>query len=229
MVLILFTEAKIFIMKIIKLLIVLLFAASYSFAQSPYLGGKAAFGITRLPNSEIKDNSDSMKLNLSFGYSAGIVGGIAFTERFKIQAEILLSNVNQKYQGTIPAGDYNSITETKMLDIPVMVIVGKWVYVEAGGIVNILLKANFSETLNDVKTIDKENVISKYDRINYGIAAGGGVNLNIGEHFGFNAGLRAYVGLNDFGKGVDALKNDIKTDKTTYWSLMLNAGLRIRF
>lgn len=217
-------------MKTLNLLFVLLIASFYLSAQKPYIGAKAAWGIIRLSNSEVKENSDSMKyVFFSFGSSIGAVGGVAFTERLKLQGEILLSTVSQKYKGTDLTKDFRSVTETKMLDIPIMLIVGKWIYVEAGGVLNILLKANFSETIDNVNIKDKENVISKYDHINYGIAFGGGINLNAGSHFGFNAGLRTYIGVSDFGKGVDALKNDIKNDKTGYWSVMLNAGARFRF
>ncbi len=227
-------------MKQLFLSLLILLAISSLQAQKLYVGGKFAGGITRLPNKDVKKQAD---MPLSFGYSMGGYCGITFTERLKFQGELLFSAINQKYEGTsffkdtsnlLNAFDYKSVTKLKNIDIPVVAILGKWIYVEGGVCFNILLTADINEVASnwnmaDVYNKKKEDISSHFQRINLSLVGGGGISMMILDHFGFNAGLRGFMGVNDFGSSVNTLNESLKSGRTGYWSLMINAGARYKF
>ncbi|MBI5219929.1 MAG: outer membrane beta-barrel protein [Bacteroidia bacterium] len=212
-------------MKSVKIVLFLIGITIYSYGQSPYIGAKYGIGITKLTNKHITNNADSMRSIFSTGSNYSLYGGITFTDRIALQVELVYNSLNQKYQGDV-LGGYQSITEIKTFDVPVMLQVGKWVYAEAGPVLNVLLKAEF-KSLSD--SLNSADVTDKFDKTTWGIAFGGGGRLNLGEHFALNLGVRAYIGIKDFGNGVDALGQDIHDYNTTGWSVGLNGGLRIRF
>lgn len=215
-------------MKKLILFSAILFFAIENFAQSPFLGAKTGVSLTRLKNQQISNNVDSMKANFfTFSYFYGITGGITITERFALQGELLINTLSQNYditKGTFQGG--TSTTEINTVDIPIMVIVGKRIYVEAGPVINIIVNATVKST---VDALNNKDVTDHFDQFSYGVAFGGGLCIHATEHFAVNLGLRGYIGLTDLGNGVDALGRKISEYKTTGWSAGLNGGLRIVF
>lgn len=244
-------------MKTIKILFVLMVAAVYVSAQTPYIGAKAQYGITRLPNSQLslpisyKEGSyaanKDVKLDISFGRSYGLYGGFQLLRIFKLQGELLFTEIVQNYKdlkknvtiaGANTTIDYKAITNVKNVDLPVMAVVGNIMYLEAGPVFNVLLKSSFSSDIDSVMNSDGSmiknvenadiDIKNRYSKINVGLGVGTGTSISI-SHFGFHAGVRYYMGLNKFGKNLTELQQNVKTERTGVWSLMLNIGMRFIF
>lgn len=218
--------SKIFFMKKIILIGFCFMLIMESFAQGPYVGAKYTKAYTKLKNKyiDVASNPDTtMGYVMSFGDSYGLLAGYNVTEKFGLQAELLFNTQRQKYEGDI-SGAYSSMTEIMTLDIPLLITVGKTFYVEGGPVFSALLKASFKSSL-ETRTQD---VADKFNRFTWGGALGGGVNLHATDHLIFNVGSRFYLGLKDYGEGVDAVGKEIHNYKTTGWSLGLYGSIKIK-
>ncbi|HBX53676.1 MAG: hypothetical protein A2275_08515 [Bacteroidetes bacterium RIFOXYA12_FULL_35_11] len=213
-------------MKTINFIILLVMGFSYiADAQQPFLGGRVGYGYTRLNNKYIAEQPDSVQQYVSsFGTNFGVGGGFYFTDRFCLKTELVFNNIQQRYEGDIMGG-YKSLTDVKTLDIPILFSFGKWVYIEAGPVFNFVLKASFNSTID---SLDQKNITDKYNRINYGAMLGGGFALHAGDILVLYGGLRGFVGLKDYGNGVDALGEEIHDYKTTSWGIGAVAGINIK-
>ena len=177
------------------------------------IGVKGGVNFSNFRVDDVADNN--MKVGLNLGLFAKLPVGPAFS----IQPELLYSSKGSKlkYDNFIQGeGEYRF--NLNYLELPVLGVIniGKNFNIHAGPYVAFLTSSNIKDmdddgTIQGVKEIDVDN----FNRFDYGLAAGIGVDVN-----GFIAGARYNYGLNEVGKSgnlTGELTDDSKNSAATIY------------
>lgn len=241
-------------MKKLALFFVLVGFSVMSFGQL-YLGGQFAYNSTWLMNKQVFDEGSEINIAASYGNYYGLVGGYYFSDDFGLEFNCNFNKIEQKYTGSIDyyfsdtlRNAYNSSTVLKTMDIPVLFKFGQKSYFELGTVIQIVNKATYSRTFDEVNVLNpgwynsmiypfsnlsNEGVKSTFNNVGFGVAFGFGANFNIIEdvlkcNFGmrFNYILTDLEGINGLGLTKDS---GYITDaaKVNFYNHPLYGGLKV--
>lgn len=166
-------------------------------AQESQVGIKGGINFSNFRIDD--DEADDQNLRTSF--QAGLFFKAAMTEFFAIQPELLYttkgSTVNYNF-----LGEKGGITQKlTYIEVPILAVINltENLNIHAGPYVAYLLKAKIeNDSDNDFFDFSNDLNEDNYQRIDYGIAAGIGIDLNT-----LHLGVRYDYGLNDIGKDSD--------------------------
>lgn len=240
-------------MKKTLLLIVLVSISAMSFAQLT-LGAHFAYNSTWLMNKQVFDTGAEMNVAVSYGTYYGIMAGYYFSDDFGVEININPNKIEQKYEGSIKhlltedRNTYSASTVINTLDIPILMKFGKNTYFELGPLVQIINKATYSRTFDEIGALDLgwynnrvysfsdvSNLAVKSNFVNtaFGATLGFGANFNIIEDvLKLNFGLRFNYIITDIEgiNGLGYLKDSpyvLDDDKDNFKTNPLYGGIKI--
>lgn len=184
---------------------------------TPKIGIKGGLNLTNMYVSDISD--ENMKVGLNLGFFAKL----PLTKGFSIQPELIYSNKGAKetYNNFIQgSGEYRF--NLHYIELPVLAVInlGKNFNIHGGPYISYLAAANV-KNLNDedgiegVDELDAEN----FNRIDYGVAAGFGIDIDK-----ITLGARYNYGLREIGKSGSLSGEVTKDSKNSAISLYIGIG-----
>jgi hypothetical protein len=219
-------------------LMVIIGFASTSFAQEGlFAGGHFAYNSTWLMNPQVFDEGPEMDVDVPFGYYWGFFVGYDFMDKLGASVEFNVNTMRQKYVGDIDflvGDDHNSYIATTVLktfDIPLLLKIGGDSYFEIGPVFQMVNKATYTATYDEVFTINpgwynqmlivnndnfktrsNENVKDDFAKNGIAIAFGFGSDMELVDDVLFlNIGVRFQYTLTDM-EGVNGLGLNIDSN-----------------
>lgn|SRR5690606_20280781 len=177
------------------------------------IGVKGGVNFANFRVDEVADN------NLKVGLNLGLFAKLPIGDAFAVQPEILYSSKGSKltYDNFIQGeGEYRF--NLNYIEVPVLAVfsLGEHFNIHAGPYIAYLTSSNIKDmeddgTIDTIKDIDVDN----FNRLDYGLAAGIGIDVN-----GFIAGVRYNYGLKEVGKSDNVtgeLLDDSKNSAATIY------------
>lgn len=244
-----------------KIIIFLLFISIsvLSFSQELKFGMQITGTASWLLNKQMFDDGHAQDpVASSFGEYFGPSVTFKFPKPVSmlgVELGLNFNVINQKYKGDIELfgvqtsyNHYESSLKYKSVDIPIMLIVGKKIYFEFGGVVHVRGKVRYNRTFEktDIESsfgkynnttyaclnVTDESVESAFKKSAFGWAIGVGADLNLPLNFVLNVGLRVNYIPNDM-EGINGLmlsKNFYSSkseDFKNFYTKPIYGGIRI--
>jgi len=192
-------------------------------SQGVYIGCRYAKNWTNYKNKTIEEDSNQ-DYKISFGDNYGITVSYYFMKNVGITGELLYSVSKQKYKG-FNIKDYESIMESKSFDIPIILNIGKLLFVEAGGGFTYVADASFKQKYDSLSI--SKSILSDVKRASFFTILGIGSRINLTDNINVVMTIR-YTNLQDNYKGVDAIGEAFKKYNTKFFSIGGNIALRVK-
>lgn len=188
---------------------------------------------SRITNPQISDNPNQ-DYGSSLARNYGFLLGIDFTKRIALKVEMHLSNIRQEYSGVETFSQdvkdaFSSASKITTFDIPVMLEVGKILYVEGGPVFSFMLDADFEQTYDNLFNSQtfKTDVKETFENYDIGLALGSGINIPI-KMVEIKIGLR-YTTIFKGVSGVDAIGVEVIENNTATHVVAIHTGFNILF
>ncbi|HEX5003063.1 MAG TPA: porin family protein [Bacteroidia bacterium] len=187
-------------MKKVLFTIALAAAAFTTQAQSFRLGLGGGVNNTWLANKNVSDQGDELDFAVTFGGSIGLEGLYNFNDKSGISFGFLYSGHNQKYEGKILGGDFNSTVRMRYLDIPILyrITSSSGTYFEVGPQLGFLMKAEEEAEAGSLS--NTEDTKDQFNSTNFAGILGFGVDIDASETIIISIGLRLGYGFSDVTK-----------------------------
>ena len=186
-------------------------------ALTPVIGIKGGLNLTNMYVSDVSD--ENMKLGLNLGFFAKL----PLTKGFSIQPELLYSNKGAKetYDNFIQgSGEYRF--NLHYIELPVLAVINlsNNFNIHGGPYISYLAAANVKNMDNNgnIEGVDELNA-ENFNRIDYGVAAGFGIDIDK-----VTLGARYNYGLREIGKSGSLSGELTKDSKNSAISIYIGIG-----
>ncbi len=184
---------------------------------SPRFGVKAGLNLSNFYSDDLHDN------NMKAGLNAGVYAKLPVVNGFSIQPELLYSNKgNKRSYDNVLLGEGEYRTNLHYIELPVLGVVNiaKNFNLHAGPYISYLAGANITDlesdgSVEEIAELNPENL----NRIDYGVAAGFGVDLGPAT-----IGARYTLGLREVGKSGSLAGEAFRDTKNSNISLFIGIG-----
>ena len=204
------------------------------FTPSGYYAGLSGyFANTWLVNNKTMQGlrPDEFTSSLpSFGYSIGLVAGMKLSNRFDLQAELLLTSLSRQNYNEYLHGKY--INNSMQFNYSGLSLSGKWYFIgnEGQGRHSLILGAYTGILRNAMQDLDGEilSLRKDYNLIDYGIITGYEYNYPLGSRLSLGTGIQAKLGLNNIFAGNEMIPYYLNSTRNASVNLILSVRYNSR-
>lgn len=214
---------KIILLFCSTLLPIFSFTQSHQINQWLVLGPRGSFNSTGLLNKN-QLNDKGLKYKASWGWSAGAMLGVHYTQWGAIHVEGLYSTLSQKLASNIDSVKWNSRTDLTYYEFPILLhfVPKEFKYIEAGVKISTLASAKSSFD-SSLISYSGQNALDNFEKSNISVVFGWGGSLWGNGGGLINLGIRMTYGLSDIvstaggrGKGYNSLSDGITATPKSY-------------
>jgi hypothetical protein len=194
-----------------------------------YFGAHYSYNSSWLMNKQVFDQDAEMDVAITFGNFYGIIAGYNFTDKFGVEINANVNNINQDYEGELKypvlneINTYVSSIQISTLDVPVLAKFGYDNYFEVGPVLQLVNSASFTRVFDNSSNlttnvyngnlfipseVDRREMTDYFSQQNIAIAFGFGTKIDIIQYkLQLNLGVRFQYTITDM-QGINGLGVD---------------------